>query len=249
MFIGVINLSSSTSRREAVTADLALSNTTAEIIEAVDGRGAAAESFDAYNFRMTRLRHGRDLNGGEVACYLSHLEALRRFIASGEDTGLILEDDIQFTTGARDDIVYLIGFLRARYPDWQIVNLTQHDNRCCRQIGTLRERAIFKAYYFPMLTGANLWTRSAAAAFLASRFARDVRGPFDTELRSYCAQTGSGVSLSPPPLSTRAVKSEIDQSDTSRSTMRSNRRPIMPRLVRHFPDIARATLKKLVHPC
>jgi glycosyl transferase, family 25 len=246
MFVGVINLASSTSRRETITADLVMSNTTAEIIEAIDGRGRAADGFDAYNARMTRLRHGRDLNGGEVACYLSHLEALRRFLASGEDIGLILEDDIHFTTCGRDEIVALTGFLRSGFLDWQIVNLTQHDHRCCRQIGSLQERAIFKAYYFPMLTGANLWTRAAATAFLATRYALEVRGPFDTEVRSFCALMGRGVSLSPPPLTTRAVKSDIDQSQTARNAMRDNRRPVMPRLVRHFPDIARARLKKLV---
>lgn len=247
MYVGVINLADSHARRAAVMGDLAALGYDVDLIAAVDGRKSAASDFAICNDRRARLRHGRGLNGGEVACYLSHLLALQNFVASGADIGLILEDDMHLPADTGQKIATLVAYLAAQNPRWQIANLTQHATRCARQIGAIASHDVYRSYYFPMLTGANLWTRQGAQAFLASRFARQICGPYDTELRSFCAIGGQGVSLDPPMLSARAVSSDIDQSATVRAALHPRRRPIMPRLVRHFPDIARARLWRLVN--
>jgi glycosyl transferase, family 25 len=245
MYLGVINLVDSHARRTAILADLAALGYAIDLIPAVEGRKSAARDFEIYNDRRARLRHGRSLNGGEVACYLSHIQTLQNFVASGADIGLILEDDMHLPADTRQKIDAVIACLALQHPRWQIANLTQHAIRCTRKIGGFAQHDIHRAYYFPMLTGANLWTRIGAQAFLASPFARQICGPYDTELRPFCAMTGQGISLDPPMLSPRSVISDIDQSSAARSAPQNLFRPILPRLVRHFSDIARARLWKL----
>lgn len=246
MYVGVINLVESHVRRASILADLSTLGYIVDLIPAIDGRKSAALDFAIYNDHRTQLRHGRRLNGGEVACYLSHIQALQNFVASGADIGLVLEDDMHLPADTKQKINALIACLAAEHPRWQIANLTKHDTRSARLIGAITQHRVYRAYYFPMLAGANLWTRSGAQVFLASTFAQQICGPYDTELRSFCAIMGQGISLDPPMLSARAVASDIDQSSTARYALQNKRRPIMPRLVRHFPDIAFARLWQLV---
>lgn len=63
-------------------------------VPAIDGAAARPTTgeFDASGYRR---RHGRRINVFEVACYLSHLKALRAFLdESDDDIAMILEDDV-----------------------------------------------------------------------------------------------------------------------------------------------------------
>ncbi|WP_366525747.1 glycosyltransferase family 25 protein, partial [Planktotalea sp.] len=37
---------------------------------------------------------GRDVNGGEIGCYFSHIRALENFLETGAPYGFVLEDDM-----------------------------------------------------------------------------------------------------------------------------------------------------------
>ncbi len=51
-----------------------------------------------------KLLQGRRRIDAEVGCYLSHVKAIQLFLDSGEDYGLILEDDIRFGESAKEVI-------------------------------------------------------------------------------------------------------------------------------------------------
>lgn len=72
---------------------------------------------DHDSFKKT---HGRkSIRLGEIGCYQSHLRALRAFIVSGKEFGLILEDDVM----PQLNISLAVAQLIAWKDDWDIVPL------------------------------------------------------------------------------------------------------------------------------
>ena len=237
----VINLNDSTSRLSAISQKLAQNGIEFTRVEAVDGRKATSTDFLEYSHRKSIDRHGRGLTGGEVACYLSHIRALKAFVETEAPQALILEDDASFVPNFGDQIRELSQALEI-YPNWDVVNLVEQRRDWKRTAFEIPENTISRAFYFPMLTSANLWSREGAIAFLNSKFGRYVSGPIDTELRSFCAVRGKGLSLEHSISSPSGVASDIDNNQVTRSEANANlkRRPIKPRIVRHFPDYANA---------
>lgn len=239
-----INLADSTTRAASLQSELDRVNLTATRIDAVDGRGSNPLKFEAYNHQKTIDRHARGLTGGEIACYLSHIKALRAFTDSDADYGLILEDDAAFSPNFKSEFSDILGVLH-RGTSWDVLNLTETRSDWRKPIAETGSNKIYRAYYFPMLTTANLWTKAGAEHFLKSKYKRQIAGPFDTELRSYCARRGLGLSLETPIVKPSGAESDIDASVLTRSDLSKpkTRRPIKPRLVRHFPDYLNAWLR------
>ncbi|WP_158285662.1 glycosyltransferase family 25 protein [Pseudohoeflea suaedae] len=88
-------------------------------ITAVDRQDidASCPDFDAGAY--ARL-HGRRFNGSEIACYLSHIEALRAFLKTGAGHALILEDDAKLP----DDLADVMKAAIARSGEWDILRLS-----------------------------------------------------------------------------------------------------------------------------
>ncbi len=68
-----------------------------ERLPAVDARAFTPEQQAALDAPAYRRKHGMEPLGGELGCYLSHVEAMRRLLASGADFALVLEDDVLVT--------------------------------------------------------------------------------------------------------------------------------------------------------
>jgi glycosyl transferase family 25 len=64
--------------------------------------------------------HGMTPLPGELGCYLSHVQALRRFLASDAPAALILEDDVQ----PGDDLHRVLDALLAHPQRWDMVKLS-----------------------------------------------------------------------------------------------------------------------------
>jgi len=56
----------------------------------------------------------RDMSHGEIACALSHQSALREFLSSGEESCLIVEDDVLLSPAAGTFLGLVEGWLAAR---------------------------------------------------------------------------------------------------------------------------------------
>lgn len=237
----VINLKDSTNRLSEISNKLKHFGLEYKRIDAVDGRRSASTDFPEYNSKRSVDRHGRELTGGEVACYLSHVRALLEFIDSDARQVLILEDDASFVTDFGAQVTELSTALE-NYKNWDVVNLVECRSDWKHPAFEVSENTISRAYYFPMLTSANLWSKEGAISFIESKFGQFVSGPIDTELRSFCALRGRGLSLETPISSPSGAESEIDNSKMTRAqaNKKIQGRPIKPRLVRHFPDYVNA---------
>ncbi len=88
----------------------------------VAGIDASQEDLSGYpvDRRSFERIHGRaSIRPGEIGCYQSHLKALRMFIASGKEFGLICEDDAQPESFLLQSLVILFDWA----DDWDIVPL------------------------------------------------------------------------------------------------------------------------------
>ncbi len=73
--------------------------------------------FDEGKFRR---RHGRLTNIFEVACYLSHIKAMKAFLASGESHAMICEDDLY----PRENTTRVIEKLMKTSRFWNVARVT-----------------------------------------------------------------------------------------------------------------------------
>ena len=95
IFTIVINLASADERMKVVTNHLNDLGITFERFNAVNGRELANDVAGYSKWRYA-LYTAKKKNPGELGCYFSHIEALKHFIESGKEYGLILEDDVNF---------------------------------------------------------------------------------------------------------------------------------------------------------
>ncbi len=88
-------------------------------IPAVDGNTLTlpCADFDAKRFRRF---HGRVINIYEVACYLSHMKAIKAFLSTNEEHALICEDDIFVCP----DLEKVITAALQESTSWNILRLT-----------------------------------------------------------------------------------------------------------------------------
>lgn len=77
---------------------------------AIYGASLLADKY-FHNIYQYHKRHQRLLTCGEVGCSLSHIQVLEKFIESGEQHALILEDDIIGTDQDIENIFSIVGQL------------------------------------------------------------------------------------------------------------------------------------------
>ena len=172
-----------------------------------------------YSSAGTRARLGRDLNGGEIGCYLSHVIAARAIVETGAPFGLVLEDDIIPCPDALARIHALLRWQRDRgAPDWDLCHLGKWRDKLSSPLATLDTdngpMTIKRAHYFPVTTPALLWTQMGAQAFL--RHALPITAPVDNVLRSWLCETDRGIAVTPPVFCTIEGPSTIDSTATQR---------------------------------
>lgn len=100
MYCYVINLPSATRRLACVSRELELycPGIGWSVPKMYVASDMAERDFTGlYDAKRARLLHQRDLSKGEIACALSHQAAMREFLNSGENSCLIVEDDVLFS--------------------------------------------------------------------------------------------------------------------------------------------------------
>lgn len=172
----LINLPRSTDRREAMEARLAALGLDHEIVPGVDGRAEwdrLAATLDRPAFERNV---GRDVLPGEIGCYHAHLAVWRRFLDTGAETMLAMEDDVVFHP---EFMAALQEALRVR-PHWDFLQLNcirAKQPVCQGRAGQWR----VNAYLGPATgLGAYLMTRETVARLLPAML--PVTRPIDHEL-------------------------------------------------------------------
>lgn len=117
----VINLDRAADRRERIAARMQALGLPWQRLAAVDARALDDAQRAALDETAFRRLHGMTPLPGELGCYLSHVEALRRFVASDARFALILEDDTQPTAA----LPAVLRALIEHAPRWDMVKLSQ----------------------------------------------------------------------------------------------------------------------------
>ena len=115
----VINLDDAADRWVRSQRLFAAVGITPERVPAVDGRqwDAAPAGFDE---RRYRLFHGRAMNPRKVAVFQSQVKAIRRVAESGDEFGLICEDDLTVSPDLPRVLDAAVGHSRS----WDVLRLT-----------------------------------------------------------------------------------------------------------------------------
>ena len=248
----LINLDDAPSRLKAAQVALSVQNTQFERVPGVDGRAFDPATIPGYDADGARRYFGRDLNGGEIGAFQSHLRALERFVASGAAYGLILEDDIDPDAGAMDFVRAIIDWQRGRYAqDWYVANLGAKRQKITTDVAVFErggtEAVLRRAHYFPMLATALLWTRQGAQAFLDHHTAIDC--PWDNALRRWLTANDTGLVVSPCLFGTTGASSQIDPAKGAALRSREGRVRTyrLRRMRRQWGDKLRALHHKMRH--
>ena len=232
----IVNLETSPDRMASATAEMLAQGLAFERFEAFDGRPHPLESYDQYDAKAAYFQMGRELNGGEIGCYLSHRKALAHFLQTGAETCLVLEDDLMFLPGARPVLDWLVATL-AQDDRWDLVNLGKAAGRCARQELVMEDggRRLMRSYFWPSTCTAVLWSRKGAADFLAASAV--ITAPIDLFTRRWVAYTNRGFALDRPIIINSGAESVLDAADSHLS--RDHQKGSLPRVL---ADVRRETV-------
>jgi len=191
----VINLDSATERWEHMRRVFQGMPFDLERVSAVSGKKLRlpVPEFDESKFRR---RHGRGTNIFEVACYLSHIKAMKAFLSSGESHAMICEDDLH----PGPDVPEVVGELMRIGSCWNLARLAG------LKLGKpFRVAPLGEGYELTVPlqrfkgTGAYLIDRQAAAALTSGLLPMWL--PYDHALDREWVYGCSVVSVAPFPIS------------------------------------------------
>jgi glycosyl transferase, family 25 len=209
----VINLDNSTDRLAHAKDRLDVAGLHFTRIPAFDGRGKDVSAIPEYDRKATLAWFGRELMGGEIGCYLSHLRAIDAFLATTSDYGVVFEDDIDLPDGASDILSEVVKQSARLGGGFAVCNLGMPANMARSRLGDVQTVSgrfeLFRAHYPPMSTHALLWSQSGAEAF--RRECSQVRAPIDDWIRHWGTCGPKVLALRPAPIPVVDADSDIDQ--------------------------------------
>ena len=238
----VINLEGSDERLESVRHMLDREQVTWRRMPAADGRHGMPEGDYDYDEAAAIIRHDRPLNTGEIGCYLSHIKALRMFLAGEAAYAVVLEDDIDIPPGTFANLKAIAAKLDAFYGDkWDCVNFGSAQRPGFQDTAFIENGIeVRRSTYMPLSTPGIMWTRAGADAYLSSIFGQKIRGPVDTEMRSHFARRGRSFVPADPMTSRLDFSSEIAVSGSRTQPKGRKGSSARSKILRHFPDYLNA---------
>ncbi|MBM3857036.1 MAG: glycosyltransferase family 25 protein [Verrucomicrobia bacterium] len=115
----IINLDRAAERWEHMSKTFMEAGISNVRVSAVDGNELILPHPDFHEKKFRRF-HGRKVNIFEVACYLSHLKAMKAFLESNDDFGMICEDDLFLKAECKE----VVEAALANSSCWNILRLT-----------------------------------------------------------------------------------------------------------------------------
>ena len=115
----IINLDRATERWESVVRSPGIRDLNIIRVPAINGKTLTPPypNFSPWGYYLC---YGRKVNPNKVACFNSHLKAFRTFLESGEEYGIICEDDITGTPELPDVLKDVLRYSNS----WDLVRLT-----------------------------------------------------------------------------------------------------------------------------
>jgi glycosyl transferase family 25 len=238
MHIYVINLDGSTDRWNNISSQLNHLGLQYQRIAAVNGRSITLDGI--VHYEKCHRQMGRDIQPGEVGCFLSHLKALRVFLETNDDFAVILEDDARLHDTFKDDLKAIISELQKLGANLSsLVNLAPSDYKYSSVYRSLEGCTLHRTHRFPMMAMGVIWSRAAARKVLDS--ALPITMPFDNFLRHTFTGGNAGFSAKPALMTQQGVPSDIA---VGRSRSRANRSKwyFFIKIRRAWTEKVRATL-------
>ena len=222
----LINLDGSDARMAAASTQLQQYGIAFERIAAVDGRKFEVDKHPQYNKTRALRYMGRDLVGGELGCYMSHMKCAETFLASDADIAIVIEDDMACSYNFVPSIVQAIEWLQNHgRADWQVFNVGNQKMKIstplCTIAGDAQAAVLHAAHYFPMTTTGVVWSRAGASEFLNQTQEQGIFAPVDNFLRYWQTRAAKGYCFWPPLLSTTGVGSDIDDKTVRKKHQRA----------------------------
>ncbi len=120
-----INLPQSEKRREQVLAEGRKFGIDIQLVPAIAGRDLTEEDLSHYDPKARKKAYPFDLTPNEIACTLSHRKALKTFLDSEADFGVVFEDDALLQPKFAEGIAWLTQKLHG----WQIAKLYSEEGK------------------------------------------------------------------------------------------------------------------------
>lgn len=204
----LINLDGSDARLASATRQLRTAGIEFTRVPAFDGRGLNVAQVAEYDEGAAMRVMGRPLRGAEIGCYYSHLDCARRFLESGADHALVLEDDMRIASDASDVLDAVLGWLAQNRVQWDMINIGARRVKYASPLSSIGRYKILKAHYYPMRATGIVWSRSGARTFVEEH--RIISAPVDMFFRDRQCRVDRGLAVAPPLVSTTGAESEID---------------------------------------
>ena len=132
-----------------------------------------------YDVVRNKNEYFAPLKNTEIACYLSHIKALKQFLDSPSGQyALILEDDVELLE-TPENLVLLCHWLGSN--EGGVLKLYSKRNIFGRTLGYVSNTAIIKPWRIPLGFQAQLWNRLAAEEFINK--SESFYQPIDVELQ------------------------------------------------------------------
>ena len=131
-----------------------------EVVKAIDGEKTppTKKAISKYSYI---LKHGKKVNPREVACYSSHLKALKIFLDSSEEYGLICEDDIEFN----ENFSRILKECLRTYDKFDILRLAGSEDKSKEKGNPIKLFELERDHFISL----NLTYKPIAACYLINR--------------------------------------------------------------------------------
>ena len=133
-----------------------------ELEVAVDGKELSLPNLNYAELKYNLL-HGKKTNLGELGCYFSHLNVLKKFLDTKEDFALVCEDDIEF----EEDIVEIINSAISSGIDFDLLRLSGGSDKTKEKGMPIKLKKIYKEFYIAL----NFGFKSGTGCYLINRLA------------------------------------------------------------------------------
>lgn len=203
----VINLDGSEGRMSSIKSSLDMQMIPFSRVSAVDGRGLSPDLFDEYHDSKSKKYYGRALSGAEVACYLSHIKALKLFLESDADVGIIFEDDVKIDENFKEVFLDSVDKILYKNKNWGFIHFRPRRHRYKSFVSNVLDRKIYQLHEFPVHTGGIAYSR--AGAKLAIGGSNTVYAPWDIYLKDIVANNDNGFGIIPHLIYGSDLKSDI----------------------------------------
>lgn len=174
----IIHLARAEARRAQVERIVEACPVPAIVLDAVDGRALSAGEIDAVYSRQSlhAPHYPFEMTVGEVGCFLSHRKAWQAIVDSGQDAGLILEDDVEIEP---ELFASALALARQHVGEHGVIQFQVRDIKTPGPVlASQGAISLARPVVIPLRASCTLYSRQAASRLLAQteRFDRPVDG-------------------------------------------------------------------------